>query len=128
VAILQTSRHCRKDKDSYQRARGCAGCFRFEPAQREAPSVWDFMAHVRHGDNPLMASDQRSHAVGADCPSDVVSDTGTAPAGGAVTALVPATSGRLASACRSELGGGAVVVAVRAIRAEQLSGIPDNSF
>jgi hypothetical protein len=44
---------------------------------------------------------------------------GSVTAGGAATALVLETSGCLASTRRLELGGGAVVVALRAIRAAQ---------
>jgi hypothetical protein len=44
-------------------------------------------------------------------------DTGSATAGGAATALVLATSRHVASTGRFELGGEAVEVAVRAIRA-----------
>ena len=48
-----------------------------------------------------------------------LSATGSATVGGAAAALVLATSGHVAGNGRFELGGGAVVVAVRAIRASQ---------
>ena len=48
-----------------------------------------------------------------------LSDTGSATAGGAATALVLATSRRVASTGRFELGGGPIVGEMRAIRANQ---------
>jgi hypothetical protein len=48
-----------------------------------------------------------------------LSESGSVTAGGAAAALVLATSRRLASTGRFELGGDAVVVAVRAIRARE---------
>ena len=54
-----------------------------------------------------------------------LSATGSATSGGAAAAPVLATSGRLASTGRFELGGGAVVFAVRAIRALRDDRRPD---